>query len=186
MATQTPPTATGPGAGRRSRAGRGASQPNRAQAETTAPGSADTTTAAGETGPDLRLVSSPGPPSPESATEAVTEAADPRWVLATRTAEQLQGTVLAPEQRERLLSLGRMLGLSPFDSNLVIAIVQDQARRGVTPAACAEAGAEQLAMVPRPRRRPLRHALTASRLRTVAWLVMGLLGLELAILAWLF
>jgi len=74
-------------------------------------------------------------------------ATDPRWVLAVRCAEQLQGAILSPERRERLIELGRVLGLSPFDANLVIAIVQDQARRGYPPAQSLEMCEPHLAMV---------------------------------------
>jgi hypothetical protein len=42
----------------------------------------------------------------------------------------LQGPTLTPERREQLLKAGKTLGLRPFESNLVIAIVQDQARAG--------------------------------------------------------
>lgn len=69
---------------------------------------------------------------------------DPRWVLAIRTAELLQGSVLAPDDREQLLRTGRVLGLNPFQSNLVIAVVQDQARRGLGPAH----GVRELAFIP--------------------------------------
>ena len=55
---------------------------------------------------------------------------DPRWVLALQTRDRLQGSTLTPERREQLLKAGKTLGLRPFESNLVIAIVQDQARTG--------------------------------------------------------
>ena len=63
-------------------------------------------------------------------------ATDPRWVLAARTAMQLQGgqaAILAPDQRRRLVTMAQRLGLRPFDAGLVIAIVQDAARRGLDP-----------------------------------------------------
>lgn len=69
---------------------------------------------------------------------------DPRWVLAIRVREMMQGTLLPPEARRRITRLGRLLGLNTFESNLVIAIVQDAARRG-QPTTDAEAS---LAMVP--------------------------------------
>jgi hypothetical protein len=53
---------------------------------------------------------------------------DPRWVLAMQTEARLQGVTLTPERREELLHRGKKLGLRPFESNLVIAIVQDRAR----------------------------------------------------------
>ena len=55
--------------------------------------------------------------------------ADPRWVLAVRTAAALQGSALTPERRARVMRTARRIGLRPFDANLIIAIVQDHARR---------------------------------------------------------
>lgn len=54
---------------------------------------------------------------------------DPRWVLAMQTQTRLQGAMLTPERRDELLSSGKKLGLRPFETNLVIAVVQDQARQ---------------------------------------------------------
>ena len=82
--------------------------------------------------------------------QPLTGPADPRWVLALRTAESMEGQILRPEKRERVLRVGGMLGLSAFDSNLVIAIVQDQARRGYAPVQCPAAGENQLTMIPLP------------------------------------
>ncbi len=65
-------------------------------------------------------------------------ALDPRWVLAVQVKRALDGgraAVLAPEARERLLGLGARLGLRPFDTSLVIAVVQDGARQGDDPLA---------------------------------------------------
>ena len=78
------------------------------------------------------------------------EGSDARWVLAVRVAERLEGTMLDPESRERLVRLGKMLGLTPFDANLVIAIVQDRARRGIPAMHCPAAAAEQLATLTPP------------------------------------
>lgn len=64
-------------------------------------------------------------------------AGDPRWVFAARVASQLEGGragVLRPERRERLMRTAKMLGLRAFDASLVIALVQDSARRGEMPA----------------------------------------------------
>ena len=55
---------------------------------------------------------------------------DPRWIVAARTATELEGAALPPERRERILRSARTLGLRTFDANLIIAIVQDCARRG--------------------------------------------------------
>lgn len=106
-------------------------------------------------------------------------ATDPRWVLAVRTADVLEGQVLRPERRERLMKLGKMLGLSPFDCNLIMAIVQDQARRGYAPNHCPTAGAAQLTMVPLPKPRrqtPLRRWLN------IATAITGIVLLEIIML----
>jgi len=55
---------------------------------------------------------------------------NPYWRLAGNVANALDGTLLAPERRERLLQDARRLGVREFDANLVIALVQDCARRG--------------------------------------------------------
>ncbi len=98
--------------------------------------------------------------------------ADPRWVLAVRTGEALQGATLGPDDREQLIRTGRMLGLNPFQANLVIAIVQDQARRGLGPAD----GAGELAFVPligpRPRRPAWRAALIAGAVVLIETLIL--------------
>jgi hypothetical protein len=159
-----------------------------------APGSpnADSTTAprprlrlvgqdrAAATGPGRTAVVKPSITPAEHG--AITDTADPRWVLAVRTAEALEGAILPPEKRERLIRLGRVMGLSPFDAALVIAIVQDQARRGYAPAYCPTAGESQLRMVPRPRARTI-------QLRHWAWAGAGLaacLAVELTLLGYLF
>lgn len=49
-----------------------------------------------------------------------------------QTQARLQGTMLTPERRDEVLASGKRLGLRPFESNLIIAIVQDQARRQPT------------------------------------------------------
>jgi hypothetical protein len=55
---------------------------------------------------------------------------DPRWVLAARAYSNLQGPTLTPERRERLMRTAKQLGVRAFDANVIIAIVQDHARRG--------------------------------------------------------
>jgi len=57
---------------------------------------------------------------------------DPRWVLASQTALQLQGAALSPARRDNLLKLSHRLGLRPFDANMIIAVVQDEARQNPT------------------------------------------------------
>jgi len=58
---------------------------------------------------------------------------DARAVLALRVSENLQGgrsALLTPERRRGLVTTATRLGLRPFDASLIIAIVQDAARRG--------------------------------------------------------
>ncbi len=116
-----------------------------------------------------------------AAGEPLLDATDPRWVLAVRTAELMEGEVLRPERRERLLRLGRVVGLTPFDSNLVIAIVQDQARRGFAPRQCPAAGKAQLQMVALPRGR----AAEGSRAVYAACVIASVLAGELVLVGWL-
>ena len=54
---------------------------------------------------------------------------DPRWVLAVQTASQLEGDRLSPEARQRIERTARLLGVRAFDANVIMAIVQDHARR---------------------------------------------------------
>jgi hypothetical protein len=76
-------------------------------------------------------------------------ATDPRWVLAARAYAQLQGATMTYDRRQRVMQTARRLGLRPFDANLIIAIVQDQARRGK---GLPEA-AGSIALIEQPRRR---------------------------------
>ncbi len=55
---------------------------------------------------------------------------DPRWVVAVQTSRALQGPILTADARIELLRLGASLGLRPFETSLIIAMVQDQARSG--------------------------------------------------------
>jgi len=58
---------------------------------------------------------------------------DAQSIFGRRVVEQLDSgasALLTPERRERIIALGRRLGMSTFNSNLVIAQVQDAARRG--------------------------------------------------------
>ena len=105
-------------------------------------------------------------------------ATDPRWVLATRVREAMEGAVLEPARRDRLIRLGRIMGLNTFESNLVIAIVQDQARRGLD----MDNAAASLNMVPMSGKSPARQA---GWHRVAMWVGLTLV-LEIAIaIAWL-
>ncbi len=111
----------------------------------------------------------------------INDASDPRWVLAVHAAEALEGALLAPEKRERLLLLGRALGLTPFDANLVIAVVQDQARRGHRPHSCPHAGKAQLSIIGT---RGLSSLWRHRRAVRTAWLVTLLIALEAVLIWW--
>ncbi|MCZ6611943.1 MAG: hypothetical protein O6941_04855 [Planctomycetota bacterium] len=59
------------------------------------------------------------------------EPTDPRWILAARAYTQLEDQTLTFQHRKRLLRMGRQLGVRPLQVNMIIAIVQDHARRGI-------------------------------------------------------
>ena len=109
-------------------------------------------------------------------------ATDPRWVLAVRTAEVMEGDVLPPDSADALMKTGKVMGLSPFDCSLILAIVQDRARRGIAPEQCPAAGESQLALVPLPAQRSIWAALT-DKPGQAALLAAGLLALQ-ALLIW--
>ncbi|MEM7624408.1 MAG: hypothetical protein AAF333_02145 [Planctomycetota bacterium] len=136
--------------------------------------------------PRLRLVGAKAVVKPDLAPTqgtAIIGTSDPRWVLAVRVAEQLEGTVLPPAKRDRLVRMGKMFGLTAFDANLIIAIVQDQARRGYAPAHCPTAGEPQLRMVPPPQ---AQRWMTGPRTLLIAGIIVGFIALELVALAWVF
>ncbi|MBX3362641.1 MAG: hypothetical protein KF912_05940 [Phycisphaeraceae bacterium] len=67
----------------------------------------------------------------ENARASALDPEDARAILARRVVESLEGgaaAVLRPEIRSRLVTTGVRMGLRPFDANLVIAIMQDDAR----------------------------------------------------------
>jgi hypothetical protein len=55
---------------------------------------------------------------------------DARWQFATAVETALQGATLAYEDRRRLLGIATQLGIREFDAHLIVALVQDRARRG--------------------------------------------------------
>lgn len=64
---------------------------------------------------------------------AATAADDTRAAFARRVADTLEGgraAILRPEMRRDLVAAAVGEGLRPFDAHLVIAVVQDAARRG--------------------------------------------------------
>lgn len=151
-----------------------------------APGSGRTESARADGQPRLRLVGAKAVVKPDlTPTEgtAIAGTSDVRWVLAVRVAEQLEGTVLPPAKRDRLVRMGKMFGLTAFDANLIVAIVQDQARRGYAPAHCPTAGEPQLRMVPPPQQR---QWMTGPRTLLIAGIITGFIALELVVLSWVF
>ncbi len=65
-----------------------------------------------------------------AATNVALDPTDPRWVLAAHTQAALDGLILDPERRERLVRMAQRIGVRPFEANVIIAIVQDHARCG--------------------------------------------------------
>lgn len=136
--------------------------------------------------PRLRLVGTGAMVKPDLTPPrgaAIAGTSDPRWVLAVRVAEQLQGSILPPAKRERLVNIGKMFGLTAFDANLIIAIVQDQARRGYAPSYCPTAGEPQLRMVPPPQSK---RWMTGRRTLLIAGIIAGFIALEFVVLSWVF
>lgn len=82
---------------------------------------------------------------------------DPRWTLACATRDSLQGAMLTYENRRKLMMLAQRVGIRAFDANLIVAIVQDRARRGEP----IESAAEALSVIPRP--------LARKRMSATAW-----------------
>jgi hypothetical protein len=132
----------------------------------------------------VELNAAPARPWPGRMGRPITGEADPRWVLATRTAEQLEGDVLPAEKRASLIRLCRLLGLSLFDANLVIAIVQDQARRGHAGAEIASVAEPQLSMVELPIAARVTGALRRRKPFAVGFALGAMLGLEILAVYW--
>lgn len=135
--------------------------------------------------PAPRAVSTAGPAA-EKRSGGDLAAGDPRWVLALRVADSLEGTTLPPARRQALLRMGRVFGLTAFDANLIIAIVQDQARRGHRPEICPRMGQAQLAMIPGPTDRASTRRADRGRWITIALLVVAMAAIELAVIGWWF
>lgn len=109
-------------------------------------------------------------------------AGDARFIFALRVGELLDGgraAILTPENRRRLVDLGQRMGLRAFDANLVIAIVQDGARRGEAPQDVVEDSALRLI--------PARSS--AWRWSQIAWPLIAAsaiaLGAVLVLIAWI-
>lgn len=107
---------------------------------------------------------------------------DPRWLLARATLGRIQGGqagILAPADRRGLAVLGSRLGLRPFDTNLVIAIVQDHARCG--PDSSPADFLARLRLIPNPAAGGGRSDASADIWSVLAWLgCTGLLAVGIA------
>lgn len=66
----------------------------------------------------------------EAASDRSLDPTDPRWVVALEAAAAMEGSLLTFERRRKVLALAHRVGVRPFDANLIIAAVQDRARRG--------------------------------------------------------
>jgi hypothetical protein len=115
----------------------------------------------------------------QAATQLDLDPTDPRWVLAVRTASQIEGGVLTPERRERVMRTADQLGVRPFDAGIIIAMVQDRVRRGgglgdLPP---------QLGLLSNPVRPPRRLRLPAWARFAIALVVAT--GINLLLIRWL-
>ncbi len=104
---------------------------------------------------------------------------DVRAVFAARVARALDGghaAILRPERRRELVAAGVDLGMREFDTHLVIAVVQDAARRGEDSQAPGVQSRVSLVGRPESRASPA----------TLAGIAMGLAAvLTAALIAWL-
>jgi len=136
--------------------------------------------------PSLRLVGiepQPARPQPKRG-KPITEANDPRWVLAVRAAAYMEGPILRPEHRRTLQKLARVMGLSSFECNLIIAIVQDRARRGLAGDECPDAALEQLALVRQPAGQAYRERGRWARVMRVGAMAAALLAMQMLVIWW--
>lgn len=125
----------------------------------------------------------------ESGRERGFDPNDARWRLAEETQRALQGTILAYEDRRRLLGLANRLGIRAFDANLILAVVQDRARRGEP----LESAAHTIGMIPshaagRAGAAPTETDPPVASVDRAGWLVIAVLvamAADAALIAWL-
>ena len=113
----------------------------------------------------------------ESGRERGFDPNDARWMLAEEARRALQGTILAYEDRRKLLDLATRLGIRPFDANLILAVVQDRARRDEP----LESASGAIAAIPL-------NAAPADSDGKAGWLVVAVLvamAADAALIAWL-
>lgn len=132
----------------------------------------------------LRLVGSAAPDvkPPTTNPTPIRSATDPRWVLAISTAELMQADVLSPASRQTLMQRGKAMGLTAFDCSLILAIIQDRARRGIPLSNCPAASETQLALIPLPPMRSFKSALGDHPKRTLV-IAAALLAVQV-LLVW--
>jgi hypothetical protein len=111
-----------------------------------------------------------------------------REILTARVAELIQGgraAILTPEHRARAVRIARMLGVRDFDAQLVIAVVQDRARRGEIESGQTGLSPATVAQAPlRARRRLLPESGTIALLQLAAALMLAA-ALLLGVMNWL-
>lgn len=96
---------------------------------------------------------------------------DARIAVISETVRRLQGSLLVSEDRRAVLQLAKRLGLRAFDANLLVAVVQDRARRG-----------ESVASATLPGRRDA-CAAASNRWNSWRWIAATLASVGLAVLA---
>ncbi|MGP1308971.1 MAG: hypothetical protein ACTS27_02100 [Phycisphaerales bacterium] len=104
------------------------------------------------------------------------EPSQAREILTMRVADMLQGgraAVLTHERRARALRIARILGVRDFDAHLIIAVVQDRARRGEIAVADAEPPADQPAQSRRSPRVRLSTDLSVMLLQAAAAVLLA-------------
>lgn len=115
----------------------------------------------------------------------IRDATDPRWVLAVRAADQLEGTVISLDSRLRLMRLGEVLGLTAARASQILDIIESCARQGYAPEACPTAAANELATVPFIRLRRRQVYVTGRRAAALVGTLLFILMGELVLLNWL-
>jgi hypothetical protein len=103
----------------------------------------------------------------ESAYATDLDPQDPRWLVAVETASHLEGSLLSFERRQRVLAFAARVGVRTFDANLIIAAVQDRARRGEP----LESALGTVAMAALPRPNPTRVTSRDRRLYFITALI---------------
>lgn len=138
----------------------------------------------------------------ESARGRALDPFDARWQFATAIERALQGATLAYEDRQRLLGLATRLGIREFDAHLIVALVQDRARRGESIEGAAptiallpvrraaspeESRLKTRSMTPNLQRAAVSETDEAPTSSSIPWLavMVGAIAIDAALIAWL-